>query len=224
MVNLKEIDASRLNSGANEQEGDFSTIEASAVKKIVRESWEAGLKDRGTSLDILNEHAAFMSREFSAIDYETLCMQSIAARAKHMSKGELLAYTKAIEALALGYKARFGTEFAGLLVAGITLVAKDVKSVRKHMDYFIGHLSKSAEAYEKMLAREVERLGRLDSKLKSRNSGILRFLRKREVDQLRKGISTRRARIGRFTGRKDRYSKLAEMVRSWGNLHHARKR
>ncbi len=212
-MNNKEVDASRLNTH-DEPRAGFSTIEASAVKKIVRESWESKLKERGTTLDILNEHAEFMTREFSALDYETLCMQNIAARAKHMSKGELLAYTNAIEALAIGYKERFGADLGSLLIAGITLVAKDFKTVSKHLDYFLAHVSESAKAYETAIGREVKRVERLDSRLRSKNSGILRFFRKKEIAELNARIRSRQARISRLSAKKARYAKLGDDTRS----------
>jgi hypothetical protein len=67
-LSSKEVEAARH--GAESL--GFSTIEADAVKKVVRENWECKLKEKGTDLDILNDHAAFMSRELSTIDYETL--------------------------------------------------------------------------------------------------------------------------------------------------------
>lgn len=206
-MNTKELDASKLDSG-------FSTIEASAIKRVVRENWESRLNEKGTGLDILNEHAAFMTREFDALDYETLCMQNIAARAKHMSRGELLEYTRAIEALAVGYKARFGAEFGMLLVAGMALVSRDAKSAKRHLDYFLNHLSESESAYGKAIDKEIRRLERLDSRMKSRNSGILRFLRKKEIGRLSSRIGAGRERITKLGRKKDTFAKLAAETRA----------
>lgn len=212
-MSSKEVEAARH--GAESL--GFSTIEADAVKKVVRENWECKLKEKGTDLDILNDHAAFMSRELSTIDYETLCMQNIAARAKHMSRGELLAYTKTIEALALGYKSRFGADFSGLLVAGVTLISKDAKTVRKHFDYFISHLSSGAVRCDKLIGKENGRLVSLDTELAKKNSGILRFFRKGDILRLRRSIRSRQIRIKRLEGRKRRYVSLAEQVKTKAN-------
>ena len=202
-MNTKEVDASG-------SDAERSTIEANAIKKIVRENWESRLKEKGTTLDILNEHVEFMTKEFGAMSYETLCMQNIAARAKHMSKGELATYTRIIETLALGYKSRFGAEFAEPLVAGVTLLSKDVKSARRHLDYFITHLMESAASYERRIARETRKLEGIDSELRKANSGILRFFRKRRIASLNSRQKTSKAKMGRFEARRLRYAKLAE--------------
>ena len=205
-MNSKELDASRLVTG-------HGTIEANAIKKIVRESWESKLKEKGTTLDILNDHAEFMAREFGVMNYETLCMQNIAARAKHMSKGELAAYAHIVEALALGYKARFGPEFAEPLVAGVTLLAKDVKSARKHLDYFTSHVSGSADAYGRRIAREMERLELTKAEARKMDSGILRFFRKRVIARLGMRIRAANAKIEKLEGKRLGYARLAEETR-----------
>ncbi len=212
-MNSKEVDASRLDAG-------HGTMEANAIKKIVRESWESRLKERGTTLDILNEHAEFMTREFGAMNYESLCMQNIAARAKHMSKGELAAYTHTIEALALGYKARFGSEFAEPLVAGVALLAKDVRSARKHLDYFVTHLSESADAYGRRIAREASRLELADSRARRMNTGLLRFFRKRSISLLNRKVAAARARVSRLEAKRLGYAKLADQTRERAERRH----
>jgi len=221
-LNSKEIDASRLDAKQEQEEG-FETIEAAAVKKIVRENWESKLKKKGSSVDILNEHAEFMSKEIGAADYETLCMQNIAMRAKHMSMNELLVYTKTIEAVALGYKTRFGMDLGGLLVAGVTLMAKDVKSARNYLDYFNAHLIEDTNNYDRMIGRESRTIRRMDSKLRITNSGIFRFLRKKEIARLQSGIRKREIRISKLEARKSRYSTLATKVKSRADMQHGKK-
>ncbi|MDE1854853.1 MAG: hypothetical protein KGH57_00835 [Candidatus Micrarchaeota archaeon] len=215
-MNTKEVDASGLDAVP-------STIEANAIKKIVRENWESKLKERGTSLDILNEHAEFMTKEFGAMNYETLCMQNIAARSKHMSKGELAAYTRTIEALALGYKARFGPEFAEPLIAGVALLSKDVRSARKHLDYFVSHVSDSAAKYELRITRETGMLERIDSEFRRKNSGMLRFLRKREIDALGSRLRATKVRILKLERKKIRCAKLANDTRARADPHAGKK-
>lgn len=212
-MNSKEVDAAKPEIQDVPEEAGFSTIEANAVKKIVREGWESRLKEKGTALDILNSHMQFMNRELDLLDYESLCMQVIAQRAKHMSRGELLAYTKTLEALALGYKSRFGVDFGGLLIAGVTLVSKDVKSVRKHFDYFLTHLTKGAGVYERMIERELGRAKGFDEELRLKNKGIFKFLRKKEIARLRLRIRASQLRIKKLEGKKVKYVSLAEELK-----------
>ena len=212
-MNSKEIDAPKQDA---ESEG-FSTIEASAVKRVVREGWESRLKEKGTGLEILDSHAAFMSKELNTIDYQTLCMQNIATRAKHMSRGELLAYTKVVEALTLGYKSRFGVELSGPLIVGVTMVSKDLKGAKKHFEYFISHLSSGAGLYEKKIGKEAGRLLKLNAQLAKKNSGILRFFRKNEISRLQSTIKFKQIKIKKLESRKSRYVSLTEELKTKAN-------
>ncbi len=209
------MDANRSNVKANSESSGFDTIEANAIKRVIREQWQSELGGRGGSnIELLNEHAAHIFKEFGSLSYETLCMQSIAARAKHMSRGELLVYTKAMEALAAGYKSRFGKEFAALMLAGTALVTKNSESILAQLDYFMAHLAKGTARYENAAAREASAVAELDAELRRRNAGLFRFFRKRELQLISSHIAERRARIARLDRRRQRYASLAGSVGS----------
>jgi hypothetical protein len=190
------------------------TLEENAIKKVVRENWESKLKEKGTNLEILSRHAEFMTREFGSIGYETMCMQNIVSHTKHMSNAELLAYTRLVEALAIGYKSKFGWDFGGLLIAGATSVSKDLHSMRKHFDYLVSYLSQNSEGFDKAIEREMKNTEMLNSELMKKNSGIFRFLRKKDILFLKRRIKVRQARIGRFQVKKEKYRTLTDMVKA----------
>ncbi len=213
-MSFKELDTGRVNAAKEADESEASTLEMNAVKKIVRENWESKLKDKGTDIDILNEHKKNMAKLMAEIDYETLLMENIAARAKHMSRGELRAYTKTIEALGMGYRQRFGADFGNLLTAGMALVSRDMQNARKHFDYFILSLSKNESAYDKLMEAEAQEMQKLDMRLQSANSGIFRFFRKKEIARLQQVIKARQAKVIKLRGRKLKYSTLANELKA----------
>lgn len=217
------MDAKRGYAKGISESGAFDTIEANAIKRVIREQWQQELGETSGNTELLNEHASRIFKEFGSLGYETLCMQTVAARAKHMSRGELLAYTKAMEALAFGYRSRFGKEFAALMLAGTALVAKNAESITAQLDYFMAHLSKSATRYENAAAREASIIAEFDAELRMRNAGVLRFFRKKEIQLISSHIEERRAKITRLDRKRQRYASLAGSVSSMAphgrNLH-----
>ncbi len=209
------LDAARLdtvslihNPNANE------TVEMNAVKRIVRESWESeAKKNKGNNnTDILERHANFMNEELGSLGYETMCMQNVVANTKRMSKGEVSAYLHMIEALAIGYKARFGTEFGGLLVAGVTVVSKDTRSMRKNFDYLMNHLSKNSAVLESQIEKEIRRIEKLNYDLGRMETGILRFFRKKDIVALKGRITSKRVRISKFETKRIARRRLSDTL------------
>jgi len=213
-LNIKALESSLV----EEKDGSGfitnSTIETNAVRKVLRENWASKLKEKESCIEVLERHAEFMNREFGSLDYEASCLQNIALHARHMSKGELLAYTKFVEALAVGYKSKFGLDFSGLLIAGVTLVSIDMRTLKKHFDYFVTHLYQNSDVYAKRLDRELTRIEKLNSEICRKDSGILKFLRKKEVASLRSRVKSKQAKIGRLQGKRTRYNMLADNLKA----------
>jgi hypothetical protein len=188
-------------------------MEMNAVKKIVRENWESKIKDsKGTNVDILGRHAEFMNREFGSLGYETMCMPNVVFNTKRMSRSEIIAYTRMLEALAMGYREKFGTEFGGMLVAGATLISKDVRTMKKNFDYFMLHLSKHSFAFERAIDKEVRMIERMNYELGRKDAGIFKFLRKKDIAELKMQIKAKRIKISRFETKRMKYSVLSEAL------------
>lgn len=188
------------------------SVEANAVRRVIRENWESKLKERGNNLDILSGHVEFMNRELGSLGYETMCMQNVVANTKHMSKGEMIAYTRMLEALAIGYKAKFGPDFGGLLVAGATLVSKDARSMRKNFDYFMSHISRNSNVFENAIEKEVRIIEKLNYNLGRKETGILRFFRKRDILVLKRQIRVKREKISKFESKRIKYRLLSDTL------------
>jgi hypothetical protein len=129
-----------------------------------------------------------------------------------MSKGELVAYTHMLEALAIGYKTRFGPDFGGLLVAGATLVSKDIRSMRKNFDYFMTHISRNSSVFERAIEKEVRTIEKLNYDLGRKETGILRFFRKKDILVLKRQIKVKREKIGKFENKRVRYRLLSDAL------------
>lgn len=201
-----------------------TTLEVDAVKRIMRENWGSDLKDSG-SLEILNSHIDFMERELKLADYEAACMRNVAAHTKHMSKGELRAYTKFIEALAIGYKSKFGMDLTNLLIAGVALLSGDLKSVRKRYDDLLEDINSTLRSYQSRIDDENTRVEGLNMKLRCKESGLflLRFLKKKEIQLLRGRIRRRMQRISRLEDGKMKHESIANTLKGITNSYSTKK-
>lgn len=207
----KVLDAARLDTvsliRAPETNG---TVEMNAVKRIIRENWESKVKEKGTNVEILSRHAEFMNNEFGSLSYETTCMPHVVTNTKPMSKNELVAYTRMLEALAIGYKKKFGADFGSLLVAGAALVSKDLRSMKKNFDYLMGNLSKNSNVFERNIEREIRMIEKLNYDLGRKDAGILKFFRKKDILVLKRQIKAKREKIGKFEGKRIKYRLLSD--------------
>ncbi len=213
-MNTKPTDAPRTNV---EKPGfaQTNTMEVEAVKRIIRESWQPDVKDTST-MDILNKHVEYMARELKLPDYEVACMPNVALHSKHMTKSELRAYTKLIEALAIGYKSKFGLDITNLLIAGVALLSKDLKTARKHYNNLLSDLYYNLKSYDDRIEKENGKITRLASRLQDKESRmfLFRMLNKREIAALRSRIYTRTKKMNRLASRKVKYDSLATKLKS----------
>ena len=195
-----------------------NTMEVEAVKRIIRESWQPDVKDSST-MDILNRHVDFMARELKLPDYEAACMQNVALHSKHMTKSELRAYTKLIEALAIGYKSKFGLDITNLLIAGVALLSKDLKTARKHYNNLLSDLYYNLKSYDDRIEKENNRITRLATRLQDKESRmfLFRMLNKREINALKSRINKRTSRMNKLSSRKVMYDSLATKLKSVAN-------
>jgi hypothetical protein len=211
-TNERLMGTARLELAGRQQTEANATMEMNAVKKIVRENWESKVKEKGTNVDILSKHADFMNRQFGSMGYETMCMPHVVLNTKKMSRSEIIAYTRMLEALAIGYRDRFGSEFGGQMVAGATIVSKDVRGMRKLFDYFMLHISKNAFTFERAVDKEVRIIERLNYELGRKDSGLFKFFRKKDIAELKKRINIKRAKIGKFESKRMKYSVLSDAL------------
>jgi len=216
-LNTKPIDTSRIYDD-KARVFQTNTTEVEAVKRIIRESWQPDVKDIST-MDILSKHVDFMARELKLADYEAACMQNVALHSKHMTKSELRAYTKLIEALAIGYKSKFGLDITNLLIAGVALLSKDLKTARKHYNNLLSDLYYNLKSYDDRIEKENGKISRLATRLQNKESRmfLFRMFNKKEISALRNRINKRTVRMNRLANRKVKYDLLATKLKSVAN-------
>jgi hypothetical protein len=217
-LSAKQIDAIKVVDRAGSSGLYANTSEIDAIKRIIRESWEPEVKD-STTMQILDKHIDFMTREMKLADYEVACMQNVVKHSKHMTKSELQAYTKLIEALAIGYESKFGLEITNPLIAGVALLSKDLKSARKHYNNLLSDLYYNLKSYDDRIEKENASVCNLTNRLQTKESSLFlfRMFRKKEIAALRNRIRRRTTRLGRLQNRKVKYESLTNRLKSVAN-------
>ncbi|VVB76934.1 Uncharacterised protein [uncultured archaeon] len=192
-----------------------SSMVVNAIKNVVRSDWEVSAKQGNVSIVLLNKIAEFMRNEMRSIDYEAICMRNIVANSKQMSKEDFHDYAYVLKALTKGYKVRFGPEFANLMLVGVTSVAKDPNSARKHLDNLVDNLYGKASVYDARLHKEIIKAGAMEVQLKSKESSIIaRIFKKNEISRLKAGLDKSRCRTVRIESRKAECVSLASNLKN----------
>lgn len=199
-----------------DKHGHNETIEKNILRKVIRESWHQKTGENNVDAKItqvLDEHAAKMESLLGSFDYGALCMPNILQNSKRMSYKELVAYLSLLESLGIGYKHWFNSEFANIFLAGLIMKARDTNAITRHLNAFMTGIEKRMNYYKLKSEKENKNLDALIIEYEARNSGLFKFLRKREVNLLRRMITSKTRRIKRLSKKKERYSGLVAKVK-----------
>ena len=107
-----------------------------ALRRVVSEEWQKMSTDQKFS-QTLNEHASRMEELLGSYDYGAICMPNIISNSKKMNHRELISYLSLVESLGIGYTHWFGSDFANIYLAGLTLKARDTRSISKYLNTFL---------------------------------------------------------------------------------------
>lgn len=188
------------------------------IKNIVRDDWEGSAKRGNASIVLLNKISDFMRSEMGSMDYEAICMKNIAAHSQTMPKEDLKNYVYTLQALETGYKRRYGQELANLLMVGVTSVARDPQSAKKHLDSLLGGIYSSADACNAATVRESTRMQDLSRELQRREASIIsRLFKRHEIVRIKSKIGGKKSRIEKIERKKDKYLEMAEAIKSVAN-------
>lgn len=188
---------------------------SNALRRIVREHWQTKISSDQKSIQILNDHASRMETLLGSFDYGAICMPNIILNSKKMNQRELVVYLSYIESLAIGYKLWLGdNDSANIFIAGLTLKARDTRSVSKYLDSFMGRMESKTSYYERRTYKENKNIEGLILELEKRNNGFFRFLRKGEINVLRRMINMHHKNSKKLSRRKDKYSGIMENIKS----------
>ncbi len=184
-----------------------------ALRRVVSEEWQKMSTDQKFS-QILNEHASRMEELLKSFDYGAICMPNIISNSKKMSHRELISYLSLVESLGIGYTHWFGSDFANIYLAGLTLKARDTRSLSKYLNNFLTRMETKANYFETRALKENKTIDELITELERKSKGPLRFLRKGEINALRRMIKMRYSSNKRYLLKRAKYSKIVTNVKS----------
>lgn len=183
------------------------TFEKGILRKIIRQNWENASADPRVS-QALEEHASRMETILGTLDYGAICMPNVISNSKRMSPKELTAYLALIESLGVGYKSWFNSEFANIFVAGLTLKARDTHSALRYLEGFVSSMEKRISYYQKLSEKENKTLEQLIAEYEGKNSGILRFFKKGELNALSRMINLRKRKAYALSRKATKYNEI----------------
>lgn len=184
------------------------------IKNVVRDDWEMTAKRGNASIVMLNKASEFMRREMNSMDYEAICMKNIVAHSQVMPKEDLKNYVCTIQALETGYKRKYGQEVANLLMVGVTSVARDPQSAKKHLDSLLSDIYCSANACNAATIRESTRVQDLSRELQRREASVLnRIFKRGEIVRIKSRIGGKKSRIVKIERKKEKYLDLADTIK-----------
>lgn len=203
-----------------QHEHSDDTFEKSILRKVVKESWRNGITDAAhkSVSDMLEQHATRMEKLLGTFDYESLCMPSVTTNSKKMSRNELIAYLSFLEALAVGYKHRFNSDFASIFLAGLAMKARDFHSISRHFDFLMSGLEKRLQYYTSRSEIENKDLSEMLTELEKRESSFFKFFKQGEIFLLRKMIHGKTKQVRIFTKRSGAYSTIILKVKNARNI------
>ncbi len=197
---------------------DRVSLEKAALKDIIRKRWESELvsgRHQGKEVkEQLDSHVSNVKDILNNYDYEIFCMPNVINNTKAMSRSEMKAYLKHMEALAIGYSSVFGNDMAILLLIGLTCKSRSVDSIAKYYGNFSSDISKKVAYYDKMLQRNSDFMSRVNYEIKMSESGILRLFKRKKVTKLKRIAGSRTRRIKIIERQRSNYkSIIASMTR-----------
>ena len=188
---------------------------SNVIKNVVRSDWEVCAKKSNASIVLLNRISEFMRSEMNSMDYEALCMKNIAAHSQRMPKEDLKPYLCMLQALQKGYKQRYGQEVSNLLMVGVTSVARDSQSAKKHLDSLLGEIYVSVDKCNSAAVKESTRVQRMSRDLQSKEASVIsRIFKKGEIRRMKARIERRKGRISKIERKKDEYVGLANSLKT----------
>jgi hypothetical protein len=120
-----------------------------------------------------------------------------------------------LQALQKGYKQKYGQEVANLLMVGVTSVARDSQSARKHFDSLLGDIYSSADRCNIAAVRESTRVQNLSRELQAKEASVItRIFKKGEIRRIRARIDGKKGRIAKIERKKEGYISLAKSLKT----------
>ncbi|MDE1823057.1 MAG: hypothetical protein KGI00_03885 [Candidatus Micrarchaeota archaeon] len=210
VLNASSSDASRKASNQR--------LDESILKSVIRNNWQSKMDstERHANKKIMEEieqHASNMYGILNGYDYEALCIPSIMANAKHMSKDDFRAYLKLMESMAIGYSNLLDKELANLLMIGLTAKTRNLGSAQRYFELLSKDLEKRVGIYNRIIERHGRKSDAIMARLKTTERHIFRIFMRKRISVMKRTLSKSMAKGQRLNSRKEKYTKLINEVK-----------
>ena len=185
----------------------------SSILDIVRDTWRKSVPEHQKSdgtMEALMAHSGRMGKILgTTADYEAICVPNILEHMKYMSLQEARSYMHMMERLGNVYKQMYGTYIAGLLMIGVSKMAKDASGVTRHLDYVVERVKSRSSRHERLSNREADALRVLSARRFDKGRSIFsRLFGKGEIALLDAAIAEKKRRIRGHSKRQARYTDM----------------
>jgi len=193
----------KSNAVDNEQ---FSTLERSAIKKVIRESWQSEVEDKGETASMLNSHVASMQAFIGTLDYEALCMRQLINTTKHMSESMREEYLHAIESFASAYAQVYHSKkLLSLMLVGIVHSSKSPEAVEKYTNEIFSIAKGRLEAASELEKQNIEKINELMNRISSVKTPLGILFRRKEIRAMEARLDMLTLRQKRLHKKVDKY-------------------
>lgn len=194
-------------------EPGFSTMEYSAVRKVIRDHIRNATKSNKNTAAIIEEHASSMRELLGSYDYEAINLPMIIKNSSEMDIQELEKYLKTIESLAVCYSGLFGKELAFLLVSGMLAKFHNSVGLNSHYAKLVGKIEEKMMYYKGKANAESRVITVLNYSIKEMESGIFWVFRKKKIRGARTRMNRSEARLKTINSKMGRLTDILESTR-----------
>lgn len=192
----------------------YQNMESRAVEEVIRRNRHDRMKDDENNKELFEKHLANMRSILNNYDYELSNMRQIMLNCKKMKREEAESYVRMLEALALGYRRKFGSALIVPFLTGIIVKAKDPYAMSKYYNILVGDIMGKIDFSNAKGRIEERRIDELLLELRYKESGIFRILRKREINRIRNRINAKKKKVEKYYAKADNYKMLFSTIKS----------
>jgi hypothetical protein len=192
----------------------YQNMESKAVEEVVKRDRHDKIKDDEHNRELFEKHLTNMRSILNNYDYELSNMHQIVSNCKKMKGNEAESYVKMLEALALGYRKKFGSALIVPFLTGVVAKAKDPYEMSKYYDVLVSEIVGKIDLANAKGRIEERKIDELMLELRYKESGIMRIFRKGEINRIKSRIIKKKKRVEKYYAKADNYRMLFSTIKS----------
>ncbi len=193
---------------------NYQNMESRAVEEVLKKDRHDKIKEDERNRELFEKHIANMRSILNNYDYELSNMHQIVSNCKKMKNGEAENYIKMLEALALGYRKKFGSSLIIPFLTGVIAKAKDPYAMSKYYNMLLSEIVGKIDLASAKERIEERKIDELTLELRYKESGVLRIFRKGDIKRIKNRIAAKKRKIDKYRARADNYKLLFSTVKS----------